>query len=277
MCWPNFIYSQSDQPPNEGNFALPASQEPGPFYSFGQNIIDKNDLQTYIYPNFTNSPQQHSFAFPVSLLYGITDDSSVLLTVPIATRQSQGPKHSSGIGDSTIQGEYAFYSSSNARYEEELTAVGYFSIPSGSAAKNPPTGFGAWSYFAGGTYNRMWVNWLIFASGGAANVSKHNNDQLGTQYIYQGGIGHVLRSESGVYIFSALAEIDGEYTESSYLSGQLESNTGGNIIYFTPSIWYSTQKLFLQIGLSIPIAQHWYGQQDKVNYYASAALGWTFW
>jgi len=29
----------------EGNFALPTSQQPSPLFSFGQNILDKGDIQ----------------------------------------------------------------------------------------------------------------------------------------------------------------------------------------------------------------------------------------
>lgn len=41
-----------NEPPNLGNFALPTSQQPGPFFSFGQSLIDKNQIQFYVSPNY---------------------------------------------------------------------------------------------------------------------------------------------------------------------------------------------------------------------------------
>lgn len=201
------------QPPSIGNFALPDSQQPGPFISFGQNIIDKNQIQIYSDPNYQRNTDQSFLEIPAVFLYGLTDESSILVTLPIAADYRSGAYHSSGMADISAQGEYAFYENSNSQYTEQMTLVSALTIPTGSLSKNPPTGFGSMSYFLGGTYNHMSVDWLWFTSPGVMWITKHSNIKLGSQYLYQFGVGRNIKSEPNQYIFSALMEIDGTYFE----------------------------------------------------------------
>jgi len=48
--------SLAEKPPTTGNFSLATSQQPGPFFSFGQNIIDKNQLVASFNRNFSITP-----------------------------------------------------------------------------------------------------------------------------------------------------------------------------------------------------------------------------
>lgn len=264
------------QPPDQGNYALPSAQEPGPLLSFGQNIIDKNDLQVFVDPNYLKSVNQHYLTVPFSVLYGLSDQASLLVTLPWDASFVNKPYHSSGVGDVYFQVEYAIYASSNASYEDQLTFVNNVSLPTGSFNKYPSTGFGTPSVFVGASYSRMSVDWLLFASPGIAWITKNQNIQLGKEYFYQCGLGRNIHSVSGQYIFFVLGELDGTYFEKNKFDGFSNPNSGGNIIYATPSLWFSTKHWFFQLGLSLPVSQNWNGNQSKNNYLASATAGWTF-
>lgn len=199
------------QPPSLGNFALPSAQQPGPLLSFGQNIIDKNQLQIFVDPNYLKEPNQHYLTVPFSALYGLSDQASVLVTLPWAVDYVNKPYHSSGIGDISFQVEYAFFEKSTATYVDQFTFVNSLSLPTGSFNKKPSTGFGTPSVFAGATFNRMSVDWLLFASPGVIWITKNQNIQLGTEYFYQCGLGRNIHSVPGQYIFFLLGELDGTY------------------------------------------------------------------
>ncbi|KTD25412.1 Uncharacterised protein [Legionella lansingensis] len=278
LAWSEIAIGASTeaQPPNIGNFALPTSQQPGPFLSFGQNIIDKNQIQIYFDPNYQHNTNESFLQIPAAFLYGLTDEASILVTLPVAADYRSGPDHSSGIADISVQGEFAFYENSNSQYTEQMTFVTALTVPTGSFSKNPPTGFGSVSSFLGGTYNHMSVDWLWFTSPGVLWITKHSNIKLGSQYLYQFGVGRNIKSVPNQYIFSALVEIDGTYIEKDKISGKSDPNSGGNLIFLTPSLWYSTKTFYFQLGFSIPIEQEWNGNQSKINYYTNVTAGWTF-
>ncbi|WP_454781093.1 hypothetical protein [Legionella sp. WA2022007384] len=219
---------------------------------------------------------EHFLNAPVSFVYGLSDKASLLLSLPIAANYVSGNEHSSGIGDIYIQGEYAPYENSNSKYADQLTVVGALSAPTGSFQKNPPTGFGSPSYFLGSTFNRMSVNWLWYASSGLTWIEKNGNVKLGTQYLYQSGLGRNIKSVTGKYIFMGLVEVHGTYAEKDRISGEADPDTGGNVVYLTPSLWFSTKKLFFQLGWSTPISQVLNGDQSKINYNITGVIGMTF-
>ncbi|KTC65518.1 Uncharacterised protein (plasmid) [Legionella adelaidensis] len=272
-----YAETPDSEPPKEGFFSLPASQIPGPFYSFGQNLISKDQLQIfgeldYLY----SSLSVYNFSAAPTLLYGLSDSASILLTMPYALKNRSGSRHSTGIGDTVFQGEYGFYETSDKRHESTATIVGNFSLPTGSYSKNPATGYGSPSFFIGTTYNQTYTNWLWFASPGFTWIAPREHVHLGSLYYYQAGIGRNISSQPDKFIFSGILEIDGQYTERNKIDGLIEPNTGGNIIYLTPSIWFSTEKLIVQVGISFPVSQNWNGNQNNISYLASSSIGWSF-
>ncbi|WP_412754019.1 hypothetical protein [Legionella londiniensis] len=264
------------EPPPIGNFSLPAAQEPGPFISFGENIIEKNELQLFLSPSYEKNQQEYFWQVTQELLYGLSDRASILLSLPVAVRYQSEGMRSSGFGDLGLQGEYAIYEQADLKKETQATLVGAVIFPTGSNSKIPPTGNGSPGIFAGATFNQTFVNWLWFASPALIYVVPKGNNQVGTQYLYQMGIGRIISAKSGQYIFSSLLECNGEYTEKDKIGGVPDPNSGGNIILLTPSLWYSNTHLTLQLGVSLPVSQRLNGEQNQNDYTLTATVAWLF-
>jgi len=282
----------ANKPPTIGNFSLATSQQPGPFFSFGQNIIDKNQLILSFNPSYLSSQTQQILGETSSLLYGITDSASLLLTLPFALSYKNGNKDLSGIGDLELDFEYAFYNHENSRSSDQATIVFSSTFPdrnlddaskkknpgarvSGFARKNAPASFNALTYFLGATYSRTLVDWYGFLAPGVLYIDKYDSIQQGTQYYYNLGIGHNIKSVAKKYIFFGLLELNGQYSDKTKLASHVVPNTGGNIIYATPSLWFSTPNIIVQVGISLPVNQYWYGNQSNVSYYANGIITWT--
>lgn len=138
-----YAESGNKQPPDMGNFALPFSQQPGAFLSFGQNTLDKGQLQSYLFADDYVGNQQHFIDAMPQIVYGLSDNLSLSLTIPFAVNYRQASDHSSGLGDILLQLEYAYYSRETRSYSETATVVFDTTFPTGSDTKNPPTGIGA--------------------------------------------------------------------------------------------------------------------------------------
>lgn len=280
----------AESPSNIGNFSLNSSQQPGPFFSFGQNIIDKNQLIVFLNSSYNQSPK--IIEGSPSAVYGITDSASILLTQPYAFLYKNGSDNLSGFGDLVLDFEYAYYTSETSKYSDTATVVFSPTFPisnlkeiskeidassqtSGFARKNTPSNFATFTYFLGTTYSRTFVDWYAFVAPGILIMQKDNLIQQGKQYYYNFGIGRNLKYLEKKYTLFGLLEFNGQYSSKTKLASISLPDTGGNIIYATPSLSFATQKLVWQVGISLPIFQFWNGNQSNISYNVATVLSWT--
>lgn len=266
--------SEDKKPPPVGNFILPNSQHPAPLVSFGQHIISKNEIQLFLFADNYVGINSHYIDLVPGFLYGITDNFSALFDIPFAASYKAGNTYSAGFKDIPVQFEYAFYNMSTSDYVNQATIVGSINFPTGSINKQPPTGAGASSFFLGTTFNRTYVNWFFFASPGVLLTIAKNGTKSGNSYLYQAGLGRNISDRKG-WLLAWMIEINGTYTVQNRIKGIINSNSGGNQIFVTPSLWASTKKLILQIGLGFPATQHLYGNQTRDTYLLVANMGWS--
>ncbi len=265
-----------EMPPKVGNFILPTTQYIAPLLSFGQTIIDKGQAQLFLSSTATYGFKKHTIDSTPALLYGVTDDFSVLLNFPVALGYKENKAHSSGWEDLYIQFEQAFYSHSTYRYEEQATVVTNMTFPTGSTKKDPVTGVGSPSFFGGLTYERLYADWYGFTSHGIQFTTSHHHTKFGNTFLYQAGLGRNICTLQDKWLFMWLLELNGQYTDKDKVKGTKDRNSGGNIVYLTPSVWVSSEKIIFQFGVGIPILQHLNGNQKRNHYLLATSLGWTF-
>lgn len=264
----------ADEPPKLGNFALPTSQQPGPLLSYGQTNIGKNQIQPFLLTSEYKGVNQSYFSASPAVLIGITDNLTALLGVPIAVNYAAYGAHSSGIQDSLAGVEYAFYNKNYTCFSDQATVFSYLSFPTGSAQKNPITGYGSPSIYLGGTISRTFVDWYLFQSDSVFLTSMKNGTKFGNQYFYQFGLSRVIASTKD-WIFSCLLEINGNFLEKDRREGFINPDSGGNIVYVTPSLWFSNQKFIFQLGIGAPFIQKLNGDQSRTQYLVAGNVSYT--
>lgn len=259
-----------------GNLAFPPSQQPTPLVSFGQNLIGAKKFQFQFTAIDLQGKKSYKVQLDPALIYGFKDYLGIIIDVPCIARQRMGKQHSSGVGDTTIQMEAAVYTKEHYTYYDQLTIVGNVTIPTGSTKRNPPTGVGANSFFIGTTFSRLGINWDLFTSYGAIlNTSSHRT-QYGNHYLYQVGVGRRIFSNKE-WLFLWMVESTGDYGERDVIQGKVDPNSGGNVIYLTPSLFLSDKdNLIVQLGVGYPIVQHLNGNQKPNYYLLQTKISWTF-
>ncbi len=263
-----------DEPPEIGNFSLPASQQVGPFYSFGDLIIDKGQVQFLFYVQDLRGKNSSYIDIYPTLIYGATDNTTLSFAVPVASYKEENSA-SSGFEDLYFQVEYAFYTASTKTYADQATVVASVSVPTGSADEDPMTGFGNPGYFLGMTLNRMTVDWFAFMNYGALFNPTFKSLDIGDQYYYQYGLSRVISTWKG-WLFAWLLELDGTYTKQNRINGVLDPDSGGNEVLLIPSLWISSEKIIIQFGAGYPIYQNLNGNQPTSRYLIAADFLWTF-
>jgi hypothetical protein len=267
---------KEEGPPKIGNFSLDSSQQIGPLVSFGQNIVDKNQLQLFLFSDYYKGSKKHFGDIFPFLLFGITDSFSIFLSTPVAVSYRENGSRSSGLEDIFVQAEYAFYDKETIRFADLATLVANISFPTGSTKKDPATGFGSPSFFLGGTFSRLYTDWYGFVSAGTTLTTSHKGTKFGNEFFYQGGFGRNILGITSKLIFSWMVEINGFYVQRSKRKGIADPDSGGNLVFVTPSLWFSTQKFIGQFGIGFPVAQHLFGNQKKNNYLLVGELAWLF-
>lgn len=261
-----------EMPCNTGNFALPVSQQPGPLIGFGENIIDRNQVQLFLFGDAFLGQKKHFIDLIPSILYGITKDFSVFFNVPVAASYQADGHRSSGLEDIFLQFEYAVYTKQSDCSSDQVTVVVNASFPTGSSHKNPPTGFGSMGYFIGTTYNRTWEKWFCFTSYGAQLTTSHHGTRFGNQYLYQAGFGRDFANAYG-WLFAWMVEIDGTFAKRNKINGTIDPNSGGNAVYLNPSFWASSKKWIMQLGLGYAVQQNLFGAQTRDGYLLAFNIG----
>jgi hypothetical protein len=259
-----------------GNFALPSSRQPSPLFSFGQNVVDKNEF--LLVETFDHFKGQHQQAFVLlnALLYGITNRLSLYFVVPTIPHQHQLKFHSHGIGDVTAQLEGAVYLKESPDSIDSITLVGNIQMPSGSVFKKPITGNGADTFFLGATASHTSPKWYLFTSEGFTVPMRYDkNTKVGGQFLYEFGLGLNLANPGGESIVLALLELNGAKTFHS-TKNIITLAQQGNAIFFGPSLFLSTRRLILQAGIQFPILQQLRHDHTKSTLRASIQLTWHF-
>ncbi len=266
---------KDDVPVKEGNLALSSSQQPGPLFSFGQNMVDKGDFQTLVVIDYIKGRRKHFNDFIPTILYGITNNLSLFAYQPFANFKIDCQR-SSGPEDMFVQFEYAFHTKIEPRYFTQATVVGALILPVGSYKKQPETGFGSPSVFLGLTASYNGVDWYAFACPGALLPTSHHGTKFGNIFFYECGFGHNITYIPQKMIFMWMIEFFGIYRQKNVINYKTDLNSGSNIFYVGPSLWFSTDRFLLQAGIAVPVAQHFNGSQRKNNYYADLYMGWKF-
>lgn len=260
----------------EGNIALPTSQQPGPLFSFGQAIVDEGDLIAFgRYDRLKGKGKQANEIF-IGPVYGINSSSSVLIAIPFATHLKADNVQESGIENIVVQYEYAFFTKYRYLYGMQATVVGNIQLPTSSLKKYPFTNFGLPGFFLGATISYLSVNWYFFASSGVNFSPSRHGNKIGNEYFYQGGFGKNIAYSVKKWILAWILEFNGTYMQRNKFKGAIDQNSGGNLLFIGPSLSFTTNQLTFHPGISFPLAQHLFGQQNKNHYYARILLAWKF-
>lgn len=210
-----------------------------------------------------------------SLLYGINNETSVMVGIPYAIKNKEAHSQSAGIGDLFAVLEYAYINKPGSCSTHEATVLGGLTFPTGSDKKNPSTGTGSVSFLGGLTYDYTGKEWFSFMFYGAFVPTEHHQTRAGTELLYEFGFGKTFLPVKK-WLLAWLIEIDGTYAFKNKTKGRRDPNSGGNIILVTPSLWLSSNQFIFQLGVSIVTFQHLNGQQGRSRYQIAGNIAYTF-
>lgn len=255
-----------------GNFVLPASQWPGPLVSFGQTVVDKGDFYLFCYPSVERGTQEKVDNILLYPSWTPIEHFAVTLNLPLTIKSTIDGVHAAGLDDISLELEYLYHYTGTTKSFTAFTIFGAMTFPTGTKELT----LGSPAYFMGLTFAHMTAEWYIFTSTGATITTCLHKTQYGNNFLYQGGIGHNIDFPIKKWIFLWLVEFDGIASQSDTIKGVEDKNSGGNVIYVTPSLFISNKFTIMQFGISVPCVQHLRGIQNKKSYILNCNFGFTF-
>lgn len=258
-----------------GNFSLPVSQHIAPLSSFGQLVIDREDLLFYFAGDAVWGHKNYQTDLSAAILYGITDDLVAYVRLPFSTGGRDDDHYSAGLEDIYLQFEYAYYTFNTRCNSTQATIVSSVYYPSGSPKRNPPTGFGAPSFFIGSTFSHESQKDYYFLCLGALFPTDFDRSKIGDEYFYQCGYEHVISASRCRYIFAWMIELNGLYSRKDRKESIIDPDSGGNQIAIIPSLFFSTRRWIYQAGIIIPAIQNRHGTQNRENLGVTFLISWT--
>lgn len=273
-CTPS-LQAKTDEPEKVGNFLLPTSQQTGPLYGFGQNIVDKGDKLVFVNVNQLLGRTKNLSLIAPGFLYGIWDNLSLFIFTPIVAHARDGCNRSHGISDIWVQFEYAFVNQKTETTNTQATLVGSILLPTGSAKKNPNTGFGSGSFFLGGTlsYSTQWLS--VWLQGAGLLTTKHHATKVGNNWLYQIGLEKCFTTYHG-WMVAGMLEGVGFYSQRDKICGVFDNNSGSNTFYLAPSLWASSQTWIIQLGAAVPVLRQVTGTQTRYGAFLNLNIGYKF-
>lgn len=216
----------------EGNFLLPSSQQPGPLFGFGQNVIDAGALQVLGYVDYRKAHHQEEVNFFPGFLYGVTDSLAFLALIQSEVYANQDGVHTSRFNQASLQLEYSLYADKRTRRIDELTVVGGLNCATSPSLQrnffNP-------SIFLGLTVSRTTIDWYFFTSPGLFITTKRNNSQPGNSLVLQAGVGRNIPTISQS-ICLVMVESNFICEQRDRKKGEIDFDSGKQLFYVGPTL-----------------------------------------
>lgn len=234
--------------------------------------------------------------------YGITDDLMVGVRIPYIKRTGIREPHlegtdieiepvpdPSGLGDISIFGQYRFFNADN-RHASVILGL---KTPTGEddEAGHSPTekaetplqpGSGSWDGLFGLSYTQISGPYSFDASF-LYNLSGEGDQDtvIGDAFSYNfavsyrlgGGSAPVFYAERTQSAIDLILELNGEWREEEETGSEKNGNSGGNGVYLSPGIRFSSASNWSLSGsVGVPVVNNFNGDQVEPDYRVITAL-----
>lgn len=248
-----------------------------PVFSLGPETIFKGGVGLEIEYEFEEGEDDQSAALHYEILYGLTKNITVTLSVPQNLDRNEGGESSSGLGDITFRGKYNFFRKDSLGAQHKITGIFGVKLPTGEDESDPPLGTGTTDVLAGLSYGYESRTWYHFVTFRYILQTERDGFNPGDRLHYDAAIGYrPWRREYLQWDFVALLEMSGKYEFSDTMNGRDLPNSSNNTIWTGVSGLFSYRNVMLKGGVQFTISQDGKGKREKNRIRAIFAFEYHF-
>ncbi len=205
------------------------------------------------------------------LAYGASEKLALFGVFPFVKKELRRPgvrRSSSGFGDLTVFARYTLFQRDYIGRTLRLAGLAGIKAPTGSDDDTDSlgrlpvplqSGTGSWDGFAGivGSYETLKFGLhgqLTYRRKTEANDFEAG-DVTRLDFSWQRRIWPTaLRSDSNAFLYGVL-ESNIVHSKKARISGQVNDDSGGTIVFLTPGIQFANKKLIIEAAIQIPVYQ----------------------
>lgn len=208
--------------------------------------------------------------------YGVTRDFAVIAVLPYTEKRlsmsSSGQeinRSHSGFGDALFMGRYTAFEADAIGHTFRIAPFLVVKAPTGDdhasdrLGQLPPMlqpGSGSWDWQGGAVASYQSLDWegdaqLAYQSNGTANSVRAGSvtrlDLSIERRLWPDRLGEAIPS----FLYAGL-EANLTQVVNDRVSGVDDPNSGGTILFLTPTLQYVTRQWVLEAGVQVPVSQH---------------------
>ncbi|MFQ5890464.1 MAG: hypothetical protein ACE5JR_10490 [Gemmatimonadota bacterium] len=250
-----------------------------PVFGLGPQTIWKGGIGVALEGELTRAAsavEARERALHVELLYGVTQDLTLTLALPLVQRKTerglipgvgQVDRDATGIGDGVVRAKWRFFHKFSGPTQYHAAFIGGVKLPLARTGSDPPLGSGSTDFLGGVTISRdglryyLWTSALVRANGEAFGRKR------GNEYRYDAAVGFRpwVPKYTGVDPL-LLVELNGVTATRTVVDVVEQSQTGGTIMAVSPGFWLTLRNWALQGAIKLPVYQNLRGDQPQFDY-----------
>jgi len=246
------------------------------------------------------SPQDRKLdvvAMPQTLVYGFTEKTSVILTVPFLNKELDSTvdgarigRSDAGLGDLLLLGKYRVYAKDYPTAASRFSIVAGTDLPTGQSGdadargklpRDLQLGSGSADPLVGGAYTWQslddeWDASLTYTFNTTANKFEFG-DVLTYTVAYQRRVWPLKLPERGLYAqWNVVLEANGQWEQQAKDHGSRVDNTGGHLLFLSPGFQVATKHFVVETSIQLPVLQNLNGNQLEPDFTLVGSIRMTF-
>lgn len=237
------------------------------------------------------------FTMPQTLVYGLTEKSSVVLTIPFLSKAldsttdgRRASRGDTGLGDLLLLGKYRVYTRDYPTATSRFSLVAGTDLPTGQSGdadargklpRDLQLGSGSTDPVVGTAYTWQslddeWDASLTYTFNTTANKFEFG-DVLTYTVAYQRRVWPITLPERGLYAqWNVVLEANGQWEQQAKSHGGRLDNTGGHLLFLSPGVQVATKYFVIEGSIQLPVLQHLNGNQVEPDFTLVGSIRVTF-
>jgi hypothetical protein len=237
------------------------------------------------------------FAMPQTLVYGLTEKTSMILTVPFLSKELDSTKGGTrtsrgdaGLGDLLLLGKHRLYTKDYPSATSRFSLVAGTDLPTGQSGdadargklpRDLQLGSGSADPLVGGAYTWQslddeWDVSLTYQFNTTANKFEFG-DVLTYTVGYQRRVWPIRLPERGLYAqWNLVLEANGQWEQQAKSHGSRVDNSGGHLLFLSPGLQVATKHFVIESSVQLPVLQNLNGNQVEPDFVLVASIRATF-
>ena len=215
--------------------------------------------------------EEKEYTLHTEILYGLTADLAVTLALPLVLEKKTAAggvaQSSSGPGDLGIRLKYRFWRRDRPGLQDAAALVVGTELPTGDDDTTPRLGSGSTDFLVGLTAARESLVWYYFGDVRYRLNSRDDGLKIGDRFFADVAIG--IRPRPTEYLkldLVLLAELNWESRQRNELYGVDVGNTGGDLLFLSPSFFLTYRNWAVKGGVQLPVQHNLHGDQPEDDY-----------